>query len=156
MKKLPKTIKSKAKLIGSFLLIGAILITLYAFLEERFTKYFNSSAEAADKTPPLTTASGATDSVEEVVTDGKFLGDQIITLLDSHDYTLTVPAGATRADFQVQDNPVLLRFGGSPATGGFLCDEDEIHSLETYEEMVKAVFRTQTGISKLIINYWAD
>ena len=153
MKKLPQNVKTKLKTVGIFVVVGAVLFAVYAYLEDSIKNYFTPSPERADKTPPVT-ASATVDNTAGT-TKNRFLGDQIISLQEAQDYTLTIPPGAVRAEFQAQENPVLLRLGGSALVGGILCEAGEVHELETLEEMQKAVFRSKTGVSKLIINYYS-
>ncbi len=146
-----KIIKTKIKAVGIYFFVAGLIAGLYFLLRDGLDSFFQKDPEAADKTPPVT----ATSAKADTSSTGKFLGDQVITLLATQDYVLTVPAGAVSAQFQVQDNPVLLRLGSSPVSGGFLCDVDELHYLETAEEVKKAVFRTKTGTATMIINYFS-
>ncbi len=143
--------KTKIKTAGIFLFIAGLIAGVYYLLKDEFSSFFQPDPEQANKTPPVS----ASFTVDESA-DGKFLGDQVITMQSLQDYTLTVPVGAVTAQFQVQENPVLLRLGASPANGGFLCDVDELHYLETAEEINKAVFRTKTGTATMIINYFSE
>lgn len=143
--------KSKFKITAVVVLVVASITAVFIALEDQVKGFFtpSTSDDAVDKTPPASAASLAKEEDEYV------LGDEIINMVAAQDYTLTVPVGAVKAQFQAQGNDVLLRLGASPMMGGFLCDAEEIHTLETPEEIKKATFRTQTGNATLIVNYFS-
>lgn len=142
---------------ASLLALAVVLLGVVWFLGVKFRSYFMKA-----KSTPLPTVANisviapqAAQPAQPVPTKHAFLGDQVIRMQEDRDYPLTPPAGAVYAQFQVQINQVLVRFGGSPAAGGFLCETEELHTLENAEEINRAIFRSKTGEALLVVNYFS-